>query len=74
MSIGVSVMAKKKPKASKPEPAILVMRAFKVSPDYAAWMERFASRERVGLSSLIDRALAAHSIQTGFEPPPDRIP
>ncbi len=63
--------ANAKPKA-KAKPDRLVTRALKMTGDYAAWLERFAARERVSLSSLIDRALSAHADQTKFDPPPAR--
>lgn len=51
-----------------------VPRTFRVSITYAEWLDRFATRERMNLSTLIDRALAAHAAATGFEAPPERTP
>jgi hypothetical protein len=67
---GGATMAKKV--KVKPKPGQLVTRALKMTESYAEWLERFATHERVNLSSLIDRALSDHAEQTGFDPPPDR--
>jgi hypothetical protein len=67
---GGTAMAKK----AKAKPGPLVTRALKMTESYAEWLERFATRERVTLSSLIDRALSDHAEQTGFDPPPERTP
>jgi hypothetical protein len=50
----------------------VVTKVVKMTESYAEWLERFATHERVNLSSLIDRALSDHAEQTGFDPPPDR--
>jgi hypothetical protein len=42
--------------------------------EYADWLEQFATKERVNLASLIDRALNTHAEQAGFKLPPARTP
>jgi hypothetical protein len=74
MTGGATLEMTKKPVAKKKPPDRLVTRALKMRPEYATWLERFASRERINLSSLIDRALSAHAQQTGFDAPPERTP
>src|SRR5689334_13580875 len=71
---GGAIMAKKVAGKGKPDPDQMVTRALKMRQEYADWLERFATRERVNLSSLIDRALSAHAQQVSFESPPERIP
>src|SRR4051794_28517345 len=72
--IGGAAMVKK-PKAKakgQPDPGVMTTRALKMRQEYADWMERFASHERVTLASLIDRALASHAERAGFDEPPSR--
>jgi hypothetical protein len=63
----------KKP-AHKPNLDEMTTRALKMRREYADWLERFASFERVTLAALIDRALSSHAQHTGFEQPPQRTP
>lgn len=63
--------AKAKPKAN---PDVMVTRALKMRQEYADWLDRFASKERVSLASLFDRALSTHAERAGFEAPPERVP
>jgi hypothetical protein len=74
--IAEATMAKAKKSAAKakPDPDQMVVRALKMRQEYADWLERFAMQERVNLASLIDRALASHAKQVGFETPPERVP
>jgi hypothetical protein len=67
-------MAKKAAGAAKTDPDQMVTRALKMRQEYADWLERFATKERVNLASLIDRALSSHAQQVGFEVPPERTP
>ena len=68
-----TVVKKSKPKEkATPTPNTMTTRALKMRQEYADWLERFASRERVTLASLFDRALSSHAQQTGFEQPPER--
>lgn len=69
-----AVMAKRSTAKGKTNPDAMVTRALKMRQEYASWLERFADRERVTLASLIDRALAAHARDTGFDPAPERTP
>jgi hypothetical protein len=75
---GGATMAKAKKGAAKakakPNPDEMVTRALKMRQEYADWLERFATMERVSLASLFDRALATHAERAGFEAPPERIP
>jgi hypothetical protein len=76
MTVKAATMAKvKKPAAKgKPGPDEMVVRALKMRQEYAEWLEQFASKERVNLASLFDRALATHAQQSGFREPPERVP
>jgi hypothetical protein len=73
MSAG-RAMAKKPASVRKPGPDEMVTRALRMRQEYADWLDRFASKERVNLASLIDRALATHAERAGFQAPPDRVP
>lgn len=68
MSVGM--MAKPKSKTPQPRPAKTI--GLRVSGDYAAWIEEFASSERMSVATLIDRAVAAYAKQTAFRSPPER--
>lgn len=70
-------MAKTKATAGgkgKPDPDEVIQRGVKMRREYGDWLDRFAAHQRIGLSSLIDRALEAHAAATGFEAPPQRMP
>lgn len=69
-----AIITKKATGKGKPDPNQMVTRALKMRQEYAEWLERFASHERVSLAALIDRALFTHSQQAGFEAPPERVP
>jgi hypothetical protein len=48
---------------------------FRVSQEYAAWLERASKHNRITIAAFLDRAAAEHAKATGFdETPPDRIP
>ena len=48
---------------------------FRVSKEYAAWLERAAKHNRITIAAFLDRAAAEHARATGFnEPAPERIP
>ena len=73
MSLGAT-MAKKPPARKKPDPNEMVTRAIRMRQEYADWLDQFATKERVTLASLFDRALATHAEQAGFRAPPERVP
>lgn len=62
---------KTKPKSNPDE---MVTRALKMRQEYADWLDRFASKERVSLAALFDRALSTHAERAGFEAAPERVP
>jgi hypothetical protein len=66
--------AKKGAAKSRPDPDQMVTRALKMRQEYADWLDRFASKERVSLAALFDRALSTHAEQVDFEAPPERVP
>ena len=68
-----ATVSRKRPSRSRPV-SKETTKAFRMSHAYAEWLERFANSERVNVASLLDRALAEHAKNLGFEPPPDRIP
>jgi predicted transcriptional regulator len=61
----------KKPKASaKPQPKAI---AFRVSDDYAAWVEKLAAHNRTTVSGMLDQALVRFAKEIGFtDPAPER--
>ena len=67
-------MARPKKPAGKPKPDDVMQRGIKMTRAYGDWLDRFAAKERVGLSTLIDIALVALAETKGFEPPPERTP
>jgi len=52
----------------------VIVKVIKMRQEYADWLDRFATMERVSLASLFDRALSTHAARTGFEAPPERVP
>lgn len=48
---------------------------FRVSNEYAEWLEHAAKHNRVSVAALLDKAAVAYAEATGFaEPPPERLP
>jgi hypothetical protein len=62
--------AKKKP-GTGPE---MLAKGVRMTREYSDWLERLASKERMSVSTLIDRALADYAERAGFEAPPERVP
>lgn len=51
------------------------MVGIKASPEWAAWLGRYAKNQRVSIASVIDRALEREAVAQGFdEPAPARLP
>lgn len=46
--------------------------AFRVSADYAKWLDEMAAHNRTTVAGLLDQALARHARETGFREPPAR--
>jgi hypothetical protein len=75
-------MAKKKAGERSPrnkerkDPAGFKTIGFRVSEEYAAWLERAAKHDRATIAAFLDRAAADYAGRMdGFdESPPDRIP
>ena len=42
------------------------------TPEWRAWLERFAGKSRVTPTALLDLAVAEKAARDGFEPPPPR--
>ena len=63
--MGVETMGRKRTGKGKP-PGPETTKAFRMSTEYAEWVERFANFERTSVSSLLDRALAEHAKLRGF--------
>jgi hypothetical protein len=61
---------KKKVPASGPK---MLAKGVRMTEEYAAWLDRLASMERMSVATLIDRALTAYAKQAGFESPPERV-
>lgn len=45
---------------------------FRVSADYATWLEDVAGRNRSTVAGLLDQALAAYAKERGWPEPPPR--
>jgi hypothetical protein len=43
------------------------------TPEWRAWLERFAARSRVTPTALLDLAVAEKAARDGFEAPPARF-
>jgi hypothetical protein len=43
------------------------------TPEWRAWLERFAARSRVTPTALLDLAVAEKAARDGFETPPARF-
>lgn len=70
-----AIMAKRKSAAAAPKPPVPTTAksvAFRVSADYAAWLERAAAFDRSSVSAFLDRAVAGYAKTIGFEAPPER--
>jgi hypothetical protein len=67
-------MAKAKKRPSRPTGGKMTTRGLRMTEAYAEWIDRLASSERMGVATLIDRAVAAYAKQAGFELPPERVP
>lgn len=63
----------KKPKTKAPAKPEAKSIAFRVSGDYAAWVDRLAIANRSTVAGLLDQALAKYARDIGFtEPAPVR--
>jgi hypothetical protein len=71
MPIESPPMAKKKRDPDKWErkPVVLIMRG---SPEFKAWLERFAESQGMTLTALVDRAVRKYASIEGFESAPMR--
>lgn len=63
--------AKKKQQASGPQ---MLAKGVRMTREYADWLDRLASKERMSVSTLIDRAVSEYAERSGFETPPERVP
>jgi hypothetical protein len=72
----VLMMARKKMTRPKKAPILTTTKslAFRVTDDYAAWVEKFAAFNRSTLAGLFDQALAEYAMVKGFDKPPGRTP
>jgi hypothetical protein len=77
---GVVIMDKPKGKRPKGRPAKAREEntraiAFRVTEEYAEWLNRAARADRVTIAGFLDRAAADRAKAIGFnEPPPERVP
>jgi hypothetical protein len=62
--------AKKKRPATGPE---MLAKGVRMTREYSDWLDRLASKERMSVSTLIDRAVAEYANRIGFEAPPERV-
>jgi hypothetical protein len=51
----------------------LTTRGLRMTVAYAEWIDEFAPSERMGVATLIDRAVADYAKQVGFRTPPERV-
>jgi len=66
-------MAKAKKAAVKSGPG-MTTKGFRMTAAYAKWLDRLAKAERMSIATLIDRTLADHAKEIGFDAPPERVP
>jgi hypothetical protein len=70
-----ATMARTKSAASPKPPASLKTIGMKASPEWAAWLEMVATRNRTSVAALVDQAVTAYARELGVsEPPPERTP
>jgi hypothetical protein len=62
---------KKRPASAGPE---MLAKGVRMTREYSDWLDRLASKERMSVSTLIDRAVAEYAARIGFEAPPERVP
>ncbi|OJW27590.1 MAG: hypothetical protein BGO49_25295 [Planctomycetales bacterium 71-10] len=69
-----AIMAKRKSATPRKPPVTTTAKsvAFRVSADYAEWLERASSFDRSSVSAFLDRAVATYAKTIGFESPPER--
>jgi hypothetical protein len=70
----MQTMARPKKKAAKGGAPQMTTRGLRMTVAYAEWIDEFAASERMGVATLIDRAVAAYAKETGFKAPPERVP
>jgi hypothetical protein len=68
-------MARKKTSKPKPPPVPTSFKsvAFRVSEEYAAWVDGLAASNRTTIAGLMDQALAEFAQRKGYSQPPERI-
>jgi hypothetical protein len=68
-----SIMAKKVGRPRSSESTVRVSAfGLRSTPEWRDWVLRMADKERVGVSDLVDRALALYAEHIKFELPPKR--
>jgi hypothetical protein len=72
MAGDMPTMAKAKKK--KPAGPEMLAKGLRMTREYADWLDRLASKERMTIATLIDRAVAEYAARAGFEAPPERVP
>jgi predicted DNA-binding ribbon-helix-helix protein len=70
----MATMAKAKKKQSQSAGPEMLAKGIRMTREYSDWLDRLADRERMSVSTLIDRAVTAYARETGFEAPPMRVP
>jgi hypothetical protein len=69
----MQTMTKPKKKASEAGARKMTTRGFRMTAEYAEWIGEFAASERMGVATLIDRAMADYAKKSGFKAPPGRV-
>jgi hypothetical protein len=72
--IGKPLLIAANPEMVEATSAMVSVRPVHMTEAYAEWIDQFASAERMGVATLIDRAVAAYAKQVGFKTPPERVP
>ena len=67
-------MGRPKKRANDSASEKMTTRGLRMSEVYAAWIDEFAASERMGVATLIDRAVADYAKRLGFKTPPERVP
>jgi hypothetical protein len=70
---GMQAMARPKKKAPGGGAPKMTTRGLRMTSEYAKWIDEFATSERMGVATLIDRAVADYAKRAGFKTPPGRV-
>lgn len=71
--MSIAVAKKRKASNERPERPVREMAVgIRSTPEWKAWLDRFAESKRTTIVDLIDWSLEEFARSSGFEPPPKR--